>query len=136
QDRAIPPIPQRSEHIDQQAIHGIRFEYYDEIAHNGLDDDQNPAIVHVPVFMFARNDGSIRTYYPEGATNAKGNGPNPGTDVPYTLLSREVIPVYTSAVNGADEWRLDFAVYYVHDGNLGAGHHHDWEGVSIVFKRV
>jgi hypothetical protein len=32
------------------------------------------------------------------------------------------------------EWRINYDLYYVHDGALKAGHKHDWEGVTIVFK--
>ncbi|KAF2418400.1 hypothetical protein EJ08DRAFT_683897 [Tothia fuscella] len=34
------------------------------------------------------------------------------------------------------EWWLNYSVYYVHDGNLLAGHRHDWEGITIIFKQA
>jgi len=30
---------------------------------------------------------------------------------------------------------LNYDLYYVHDGNLEAGHKHDWEGVTIIFAK-
>ena len=30
---------------------------------------------------------------------------------------------------------MNYDVYYVHDGVLLEGHRHDWEGVTVVFKR-
>lgn len=45
-------------------------------------------------------------------------------------------PVYVSATWCGDkkEWRVNYDVYYAHDGASGAGHRHDWEGVTVVFK--
>jgi hypothetical protein len=51
-------------------------------------------------------------------------------------------PVYVGAAwcgngnNGDGEWYIDYDLYYVHDGNLEAGHRHDWEGVTVVFRRA
>ncbi|KAF2254308.1 hypothetical protein BU26DRAFT_410465, partial [Trematosphaeria pertusa] len=93
--------------------------------------------------------------YAEGATNGHG-GPNPGADSPRGPPSinpgqdctdpgpyygdyspGNPFPVYVSATWCPDqqEWRLTFDVYYVHDGNLSAGHPHDWEGIIVVFRK-
>lgn len=33
-----------------------------------------------------------------------------------------------------DSWRVNYDLYYVHDGVILEGHRHDWEGVTVVFK--
>lgn len=68
---------------------------------------------------------------------------NPGADCTnpgdyhgaYTLGND--FPVYSSAswCCGDNVWKLNYDLYYVHDGNLEAGHGHDWEGVTIVFAK-
>ena len=30
---------------------------------------------------------------------------------------------------------MNFDLYYVHDGVILEGHRHDWEGVTVVFKK-
>ncbi|KAF2106743.1 hypothetical protein BDV96DRAFT_607212 [Lophiotrema nucula] len=154
--REPPAIPPKPAHIDRMSFHGITFNFMEDIVQQRgfLDDGSSPAAVHRPVFLFARNDASIRTCYPEGASNAAGNGPNPGTDAPHGPSSinpgadcrdpggyrgdytqGNPFPVYVSAQFCVDQWRIDYTLYYVHDGNLNAGHIHDWEGVSVVFRK-
>ncbi len=79
-----------------------------------------------------------------GSGSDKGTASiNPGADCtnpgPYQgdYSPGNAFPVYTSAswCGDVDVWKLNFDLYYVHDGNLLAGHRHDWEGVTIVFAR-
>lgn len=68
---------------------------------------------------------------------------NPGADCtnpgPYhgAYSLGNPFPVYASAAWCGDHggWRINYDVYYVHDGNLGIGHKHDWEGVTILFAK-
>lgn len=30
---------------------------------------------------------------------------------------------------------MNYDLYYVHDGVIFEGHRHDWEGVTVVFKK-
>ncbi|KAF2123232.1 hypothetical protein BDV96DRAFT_481445 [Lophiotrema nucula] len=126
-DREIPPIPERPDGLEGIAFHGSRFNFFDEIAHiyGFVDDGLNPAVVHSPVFLYSRTLATNDPCYPEGASNAKGDGPNPESD-----YSRgDPFPVYVSASWCPDdiEWRINYDVYYVHDGASCAGHKHDWE---------
>jgi len=84
-DRAIPIIPTRPPNIDERAHHAIVFDYYDEIVHAGLLTDNHPAVIHAPIFLFARVDKTQQTCYPEGAINRRGDGPNPGQRVPWLI---------------------------------------------------
>ena len=34
-----------------------------------------------------------------------------------------------------DSWRVNYDLYYVHDGVMMEGHKHDWEGVTVIFKK-
>ena len=68
---------------------------------------------------------------------------NPGEDCtdpgPYTgAYSRgNPFPVYVGTAWCGDDavWKLNYDIYYVHEGNMLAGHDHDWEGITIVFSR-
>jgi hypothetical protein len=44
--------------------------------------DSNPVVQNAPVFLFARSNSHYTPCYPEGASNADGTGPNPGTSPP------------------------------------------------------
>ncbi|KAH4596323.1 hypothetical protein HBI60_227970 [Parastagonospora nodorum] len=151
-DRAAPMVPTRPPNMDERAHHGIAFEYYDEIVRASLLNDAPPATVHAPVFLFARIDKTQQTCYPEGAMNRRGDRPNPGQRVPLfidpgadctnvgpyhgDLSLGDLFPVWTSTTYCNDEWRIDYGVYYVHDGNLSAGRQPDWQGVSVGFSRA
>jgi len=97
-------------------------------------------------------------FYPESAIvlGSDPPRPNPGTDGRFGTASYNLgadctnpgpyhgaytlgndFPVYTSAswCGGDSVWKLNYDLYYVHDGNLEAGHKHDWEGVTIIFAK-
>lgn len=84
QNREIPPNPDRPSNVDKAAFHGSRFDFFPEIAHKFgfVDDGSNPALVHVPVWLYGRIGTAQTPCYAEGATNGDGTGPNPGTDGP------------------------------------------------------
>ena len=43
---------------------------------------------------------------------------------------------FSFSMNSCGEsWRVNYDVYYVHDGVVLEGHRHDWEGVTVDFKR-
>lgn len=108
------------------------------------DKGWGPALAAMPMFNFARIDGNQGTCYPEGAKNAAGDGPNPGTNVPPSfdpgedctdpgpyngdLSPGDPFPVYTDGVycQGDNTWRINYNLYFVHDGSTSAGHVHDW----------
>ena len=56
------------------------------------------------------------------------------TDGPTAYSLGNPFPVYVSAAFCGDNWRINYDLYYVHDGVLLEGHKHDWEGVTVVFK--
>ena len=80
-DRDIPPVPDRPSDLSDWAFHGSRFDFFDEISSRigFLDNGGHPAVVHAPVFLYARPNGNSDPCYPEGGTNAAGDGPNPGS---------------------------------------------------------
>ncbi|KAF2678588.1 hypothetical protein K458DRAFT_272216, partial [Lentithecium fluviatile CBS 122367] len=109
-------IPARPEGVNSQTFHASQFEQFDQIAAEYNFDFLNPAVIHAPVFLFARTGPSVEPCYPEGALNNgwTGDGPNPGTDA---YSKGDHFPVYVGATWCGDkgEWRLNYDVYYVHD---------------------
>jgi hypothetical protein len=55
-DGVIPPIPSRPAGVSAGAFHGSRFDCFDEIARKYGFDGRNPAVVHMPVWLFGRVD--------------------------------------------------------------------------------
>ena len=43
-------------------------------------------------------------------------------------------PVYVGAANCGGTWRVNYDLYYVHDGVMLEGHKHDWEGATVVCR--
>ncbi|KAI9717019.1 MAG: hypothetical protein M1812_004954 [Candelaria pacifica] len=148
-------IPSRPDGVSPNSFHGDQFRFFDE---NGFVAG-SPAVEAAPVFLYSRTTASDDPCYPESAVLIGSNPPkpnpgtggakgvasfNPGVDCtdpgpyvgPYSLGN--AFPVYTSATwcGGPDNvWKLNYDLYYVHDGNLEAGHKHDWEGVTIIFAK-
>ncbi|KAL8722891.1 MAG: hypothetical protein Q9181_007403 [Wetmoreana brouardii] len=109
-----------------------------------------------PLWLFAREEiNGHDPCYPEGATNAKGDGPNPGTDGPKGPLGPnpdedctdpgpakgpyspgKPFPNYISVVKYDDSqtWRINYSLYHVHDGAGSQSHKHDWEGATVVLR--
>ncbi|MCJ1427845.1 hypothetical protein MMC29_005751 [Sticta canariensis] len=145
-------IPDRPEGVGADTFHGSQFQFFDELGFV----KGSPGVEAAPVFLYARTQDELDPCYPEsaivlgsnppkpnpGSGNKRGTGSaNPGADCTdpgphdgaYTL--GRPFPVYLSAAFCADSWRVNYDVYYVHDGVLLEGHRHDWEGVTVVFKR-
>ncbi|KAI9665184.1 MAG: hypothetical protein M1831_002194 [Alyxoria varia] len=117
------------------------------------DEDGVPAAAAAaPVWLFAREEiNGHDPCYPEQATNAKGDGPNPGTgrivgpnpgedcrdppDAHGLFTLGDSFPNYiTTEQCNPGEWRITYSLYYVHDGAGSQGHKHDWESATVVFK--
>ncbi|KAL9026400.1 MAG: hypothetical protein Q9196_004926 [Gyalolechia fulgens] len=133
----IPEVPPKPPTSGPGSFHGSQFNFLEQTGFA-------PAVDAMPA-----------PCAPEGGTNAKGDGPNPGTNVgisaspgedcknvgpnpkrPYTLAN--AFPTYVSAswCGNLDEWRIQYFNYYVHDGILSIqGHRHDWEGIVVKWKR-
>ncbi|KAI1845292.1 hypothetical protein JX266_008602 [Neoarthrinium moseri] len=109
------------------------------------------ALAAAPQFNFARENPSYEACYPEGATNTKGDGINPGTGAPnglspgkdctnpgkYTgsFSDGDPFPVYVDIryCDGPQPtWRILYNLYYVHDST----HKHDWEVAAVVWKKT
>ncbi|KAF2835784.1 hypothetical protein M501DRAFT_997443 [Patellaria atrata CBS 101060] len=104
-----------------------------------------------PMWHFARPHGYV-SCYPTKATNAKGDGPNPGTSQDNGIwwnLSKgcpdpgtwngvntpgKFMPTYWTATWCGDSstWRYTYFLYFSHD----SGHTHDWEYVSTVWAKT
>ena len=55
--------PPRPPYVDRMAFWGGRFAQLDAYIHEGgfTDDGTNPAVVHVPVFLYGRSDKNFVT---------------------------------------------------------------------------
>ena len=44
-------------------------------------------------------------------------------------------PNYISSIwcGRTKEWRVNYSLYYVHDGSMSEGHKHDWESATVVW---
>ncbi|KAL8944832.1 MAG: hypothetical protein Q9211_000439 [Gyalolechia sp. 1 TL-2023] len=144
----IPEVPPKPPTSGPGSFHGSQFNFLEQTGFA-------PAVDAMPVFVYSRTSKDFAPCAPEGGTNAKGDGPNPGTNVgisaspgedcknvgpnpkrPYTLAN--AFPTYVSAswCGNLDEWRIQYFNYYVHDGILtGLGHRHDWEGIVVKWQR-
>lgn len=150
-----PLIPSRPSSISNTSFHGSQFVFFDEWGfHEG-----SPAVEAMPVYFFSTTDTKhLDPCYPESAVviGSSPPKPNPGTGYlggvpslnpgqwcnnpgpfkgPYS--DGNPFPVYVSAAycEGLQEWRVNYALYYVHTGHLLDGQKHDWESVTVVFKR-
>ncbi|KAL8840463.1 MAG: hypothetical protein Q9170_001339 [Blastenia crenularia] len=141
----IPPKPSTS---GPGSFHGSQFEFFAQTGYAQAMDA-------MPVWMYPRTQKEFSPCYPEGATNADGTSPNPGTDIPvsaspgedcmnvgtdlngpYTLGSPFPIYIRASWCAGLSEWRIQFYNFYVHDGSLSElRHKHDWEGIMVQWKQ-
>lgn len=154
--RDIPPIPDRPEGMNPNTFHDNQFIYFDDIGFvNG-----SPAVEAAPVWLFSRTNDDYDPCYPESAVKIGSDPkePNPGTDGPegtasinpgadctnpgdrpHEMSLGNDFPVYASSAwcpgDGGDVWKVNYDVYYVHDGNLEAGHKHEWEGITVVFAK-
>lgn len=148
----IPTIPPRPEGVGAESFHGSQFQFFDE--HGFVAG--SPGVEAAPVFLFSRTQSIYDPCYPESAIVLGSNPPkpNPGSrrkfgtgsvnpgahctnpgpyDGAYSHGNR--FPVYMSAAYCGDSWRVNYDLYYVHDGVIFEGHRHDWEGVTVVFKK-
>ncbi|MCJ1430265.1 hypothetical protein MMC29_008182, partial [Sticta canariensis] len=145
-------VPRRPEGVGADTFHGSQFEFFDELGFV----KGSPGVEAAPVFLYARTLQRMDPCYPEsavvlgsspprpnpGSGNKRGTASaNPGEDCtdpgPYdgAYSPGRPFPVYLSAAFCGDNWRVNYDLYYVHDGVLLEGHRHDWEGVTVVFKR-
>ncbi|KAG8534388.1 uncharacterized protein KY384_001233 [Bacidia gigantensis] len=148
----IPPIPPRPDNVGKETFHGSQFQFFDQ--HGFVAG--SPGVEAAPVFLFSRTQKIYDPCYPESAVVIGSNPPkpNPGTDGDkgtasvnpgadctnpgtyngaYTLGNP--FPVYVGAAYCGDTWRVNYDLYYVHDGVMLEGHKHDWEGATVVFKK-
>ncbi|KAL8707122.1 MAG: hypothetical protein Q9220_007799 [cf. Caloplaca sp. 1 TL-2023] len=152
--RSESTLPERPPAVGPDTFHGSQFAAFDDLPFTA----GSPAVDAAPVFLFSRTGKNNDPCYPESAVVLGSNPPvmNPGTDGPrgpasinpgvdctnpgpYTgeMSPGDPFPVYVGATwcEQQNVWKLNYDVYYVHDGSLSAGHKHDWEGVTIVFAK-
>ncbi len=149
-----PDIPPRPNFIPKNSFHGFQFVFFDKWGFV----DGSPAVEAAPVYFFGTTDTvNLDPCYPESAVviGSTPPKPNPGTggmggvpswnpgqwcsdpgtfQGPFT--EGNSFPVYVSAgyCEEKREWRVNYALYFVHSGHLLGGQKHDWESVTVVFK--
>ncbi|KAF8539942.1 hypothetical protein BDD12DRAFT_735900 [Trichophaea hybrida] len=115
------------------------------------DDPAQAARQSAPFWFFGRSLNRVPCY-PESAITSNG-GPNPGTAVPLGPNPGENCPSpgsWTGAYSpgnpfptyfavkycsGDDSWRINYNLYFSHDGMGSIGHRHDWEWVAAIWKK-
>lgn len=68
-------------------------------------------------------------------------GPNPGEDCRDPLPANGkfspggMFQNYITVLKCGDTWRINYSIYYVHDGAGSEGHRHDWESATVVLRQ-
>lgn len=88
---AYPLHASRADNEHLKSFHGSDFIFANMSWHaenspfHARTTTSNPVVAHAPVFLFARSNPHYTPCYPEGASNAKGTGPNPGAAPPISI---------------------------------------------------
>ncbi|KAL3695690.1 hypothetical protein R1sor_009766 [Riccia sorocarpa] len=114
-----------------------------------IQDKETAVLQSAPFWFFGRSLNREPCYPEDAAPNGKQN---PGTSVPLTLSPGagcpspgnwngtyslgNPFPTYWAMTYCPDDasWRINYNLYFSHDGMGGIGHKHDWEWVAAIWK--
>ncbi|CCX07008.1 hypothetical protein FPQ18DRAFT_327623 [Pyronema domesticum] len=124
---------------------------YDSIPGSMFNNDPAQAARQACPFWFFGRSLNREPCYPESAV--VNGGPHPGTPVRSdpspgygcpspghwsgTYSNGNPFPTYYNVkyCPGDQSWRINYNLYFSHDGMSGNGHRHDWEWVAVIWKR-